>query len=325
MLNTFIRKLFIKKDLDKKNHLLGQINTLQFEVTNRCNLKCSICCRDLRESSLKLRSLSFTDFEKIFNKISTFLNIKEFNPQGLGEPFLCADILKILSLVKSRQITTWLVTNGTLINDFMAKGLVEAGVDKIRISIDSADPGLYAKIKPDSRLAEVINNISRLNFYKEKIKMDTPRLAFNSVVLKSTIAGLADLINLAAKLKVDEITLIPLVIFSKGMSVEQEQVDFYDNDFKNRFEDLKILAQHKGVELNLGVSLETKEVKYCHRGIYIDASGGVYPCCNISSLKFGNAYRDDMKRIARGYLDFRKWLDAKQITCKQCNKMIDAA
>ena len=78
MLNTFIRKLFIKKDLDKKNHLLGQINTLQFEVTNRCNLKCSICCRDLRESSLKLRSLSFTDFEKIFNKISTFLNIKEF-------------------------------------------------------------------------------------------------------------------------------------------------------------------------------------------------------------------------------------------------------
>lgn len=324
MLNFYIRKLFTKEDLDKQNRLLGQVDTLQFEVTNRCNLKCSICCRDLREGSLELRSLSFIDFEKIFNKVSSIFNIKEFNPQGLGEPLLCADILKILSLVKSKQITTWLVTNGTLIDDSLAKGLIEAGVDKIRISVDSADAELYAKIKPDSRLEKVINNISHLNFYKEKLKINNPRLAFNSVVLKSTLVGLEDLINLASRLNVNEVTLIPLVIFSKGMSVEREQVDFYDNDFRSRFEGLKILARQKGVELNLGISLETKEVKYCHRGIYIDASGGVFPCCNISSLKFGNAYRDDMKRMARRYLDFRKWLDSKQITCKQCNKMIDA-
>jgi len=323
MLNSHIRNLFIKKGVNEQDRLLRQVNLLQFEVTNLCNLKCSICCRDLREGSLELRSLTFADFEKIFSKVSSLFNIKEFNPQGLGEPFLCADILKILSLVKSRQITTWLVTNGTLINDLIAKGLVEAGVDKIRVSVDSADAGLYAKIKPGSILEEVINNISRLNFYKEKLKLNNPRLAFNSVVLKSTIAGLEDLINLASRLNVDEVTLIPLVIFSKGMSIESEQVDFYDDDFRNRFEGLKILARQKGVELNLGISLETKEVKYCHRGIYIDASGSIYPCCNISSLKFGNAYRDDMKRIARRYLDFRKWLDSKQVTCKQCNKMID--
>jgi MoaA/NifB/PqqE/SkfB family radical SAM enzyme len=324
MLSPYFKKLFTKKDFDRKNYLLEQINMLQFEVTNYCNLKCSICCRDLRENSLDLHSLSFTDFEKIFSKITSLFKIKEFNPQGLGEPFLCADILKILAMVKSRRITTWLVTNGTLINDLISKGLVEIGVDKLRVSIDSADEGLYVKIKPNSRLEEVINNISRINFYKEKLRMDNPRLAFNSVVLKSTIAGLDELINLASRLKVDEVTLIPLVLFSKGMSVEREQVDFYGEDFKNKFEDLKILATHKGVELNLGISLETKEVKYCHRGIYIDASGSIYPCCNISSLKFGNAYRDDMERIASRYLDFRKWLDSKQVTCKLCNQMIDA-
>jgi MoaA/NifB/PqqE/SkfB family radical SAM enzyme len=323
MFNTYIQKLLIKKSPDKQNHLLGQINALQLEVTNCCNLKCSICSRDLRESSLELRSLSFGDFERIFSKVFSFLNISEFNPQGLGEPFLCADILKILSLVKSKQVTTWLVTNGTLINDSIARGLVEVGVDKIRISVDSADPGLYAKIKTDSRLEEVISNISRLNFYKKRLKMDYPRLAFNSVVLRSTLAGLVDLIELASSLEVGEVTLIPLVLFSKGMSVEDEQVDFYGDDFKNRFEDLKILAQHRGVELNLGISLETKEVKYCHRGIYVDVAGGVYPCCNISSFKFGNAYRDDMKRIASRYLDFRKWLDKQNIPCKECSRILD--
>ncbi len=323
MFNTYIQKLLKKKYPDKQNHLLRQINALQLEVTNCCNLKCSICCRDLRESSLELRSLSFGDFEGIFNKISSFLNIFEFNPQGLGEPFLCADILKILSLVKSKQITTWLVTNGTLINDSIARGLVEIGVDKIRISVDSADPGLYAKIKPDSRLEEVIGNISRLNFYKERLKMDYPRLAFNSVVLRSTVVGLVDLIELASSLEVGEVTLIPLVLFSNEMSVKDDQVDFYGDDFKNRFEDLKILAQHKGVELNLGISLETKEVKYCHHGIYVDAAGGVYPCCNIASFKFGNAYRDDIQRIASRYLDFRKWLDKQNIPCKECNRILD--
>ena len=171
MLNTYIKKL-LKKRPDKQNHLLRQIKALQLEVTNCCNLKCSICSRDLRESSLDLRSLSFGDFESVFNKLCSFLDISEFNPQGLGEPFLCVDILKILSLVKSKQITTWLVTNGTLINDSIARGLVEIGVDKIRISVDSADPALYAKIKPDSRLEEIINNIRRLSFYKKSLKKD---------------------------------------------------------------------------------------------------------------------------------------------------------
>jgi len=271
-----------------------------------------------------LRSLSFADFEKILSKVTSFLNIKELNPQGLGEPFLCADILKILSLAKSRQITTWLVTNGTLIDDLTANGLVEAWVDKIRVSIDSADSGLYAKIKPGSNLEDVISNISRINFYKKKLKIDRPNLAFNSVVLKSTVEGLEDLVNLASRLKVEEVTLISLVIFSKGMSIDQEQVDFYSADFKSRFEGLKIIGRDRGVEVNLGISLETKEVKYCNRGIYIDVSGDVYPCCNISTLKFGNAYRDDMKHMAKRYLDFRKWLDSKQVTCKQCNRMIDA-
>jgi MoaA/NifB/PqqE/SkfB family radical SAM enzyme len=324
MLTTYIKKLFTKESPDKQNPRIKQITALQLEVTNCCNLKCSICCRDLRESSMELRSLSYGDFEGIFNKILSRFNISEFNPQGLGEPFLCADILKILTLVKSKQITAWLVTNGTLINDSIASGLVEIGVDKIRISVDSADPGLYAKIKPDSKLEDVIGNISRLNFHKKRLKKDYPRLAFNSVVLRSTLGGLADLIGLAAGLGVGEVTLIPLVLFSKGMSVEDEQVDFYGDDFKRRFEDLKKIAQNKGVELNLGISMETKEVKYCHHGIYVDVAGGVSPCCNISSFKFGNAYRDDMQRIAGKYSDFRKWLDKQRnITCKECNGILD--
>ena len=218
----------------------------------------------------------------------------------------------------------WFVTNGTLIDDLAAKRLVEIGVDKIRISIDSADPQLYAKIKSGSALKQVIANISKLNFYKDRFKKDSPRIAFNSVVLKDTFSGLEDLVKLAKNMRAEEITLIPLVNFSKGMATEEQQIDFYDKSFQQRFEILRNKAEEQKIELNLGVSLETKEIKYCHSGIYINVKGVVFPCCNISCVNFGNIYYDDIKQIVDNYLKFQKWLADKQIICKECNKILDS-
>ncbi|MBZ9577959.1 radical SAM protein [Patescibacteria group bacterium] len=319
-----MKSFFISKDFYKRNPLLQNIRTIQFEVTNHCNLNCSICWRTLRKESPQLRSVSFEQFKMGLDKILTMFNIQELNSQGLGEPFLCPDILKILHFTKLKGLTVWLVSNGTLIDDFIAEELVEAGIDKIRISIDSANPQLYARIKSNSTLDKVMQNIHRLNTYKYKLKKNSPILSFNTVVLKSTFPGLEALINLANKIGVKEITLIPLVVFSGGMPTIEEQVDFYSKDFQQSFKRLKDKAQELAVELNLGISLETKETKFCHYGMYMDVRGFVYPCCNISSLKFGNIYRQHIKQIASNYLKFRNWLDKKQIICKECNNILES-
>jgi MoaA/NifB/PqqE/SkfB family radical SAM enzyme len=302
---------------------LKQISTLQIEITNDCNLACSICWRALRGHSLSVKNLSFETFKKILDKMTCFFPVREVNVQGLGEPLLCPDVTPILAYAKSKNMATWFVTNGTSLDEPTAKKLVEIGIDKIRFSVDSSDPEVYARIKKGSSLEKVVRNIQELNECKKRSGKSYPVIALNSVVMRQTWKGLGDLVRLAAALGAEDLALIPLVNFSKGLSVEEEQVDFYGEAFRERFLALKKQAREAGVDVNLGISMETRATHFCRYGFYIDVDGGVHPCCNITRFSFGNILRQDPRLVARRYLHFRKRQDTRPLTCKECNKILD--
>lgn len=315
----FTRRVFPKKN----NDILDRVSTLQFEITNNCNLNCSICWKALREQGVPVKSISFDKFRIIMDKMLSIFPIREVNTQGLGEPMLCPDVLEILDCVKSKGLTAWFVTNGTLIDGRIAKKLVEIGVDKIRFSLDSADSEVYAAIKCGSSLEKIVQNIEKINHYKSQLHKKVPALAFNSVVLRKNFPTIGKLIELGRTVQAQEITLIPLVNFEKGLAVAQEQVSFYNDSFNAKFDALKKEAAADGIDLNLGISLESKETRFCNLGFYIDADCCVHPCCSISLFNFGNIYKQDVRVIVRNYLRFRKWLDGKVMSCKECNRILD--
>jgi MoaA/NifB/PqqE/SkfB family radical SAM enzyme len=271
-----------------------------------------------------VKNLTFDKFRVVLDKLqSVFPKIGDVNTQGLGEPLLCPDILEILTYVKLKGLTAWFVTNGTLVDDRLAKKLVEIGVDKIRFSVDSADPQIYAQIKCGSHLEKIMQNIKILNRYKSQLNKNVPAIAFNSVVLKRSSLEIGKLIELAQLNHVQEVTLIPLVNFAKGLAVAQEQVNFYDDSFRASFDSLKKEASQKNLDLNLGISLESQETQFCNFGFYIDADCFVHPCCNISGFNFGNIYKQDVEVIVRNYLRFRRRHSQKTISCKECNRTLD--
>lgn len=322
-LSHIVKQCLRKGCSGEEDHILKGIRQLQFEITNDCNLNCRICWRTLNEKKDHSYRLSFKQFACAVDTILTVCDIKEINTQGLGEPLLCPDALDIFSYIKSKNITLWFVTNGTLIDELMARKFVEIGVDKIRFSIDTVDSAMYAQIKQGSALENVLNNITRINVYKKEIGSQIPVLSINSVISKSTYDGIDALIEMAAQFAIREVTLIPLVNFSKGMAMGNQQVDFYSDEFQERYNSLSARAHKKGIDLNLGISLETKETKFCHYGFYIDVKGMVHPCCNISQLTFGNIYTQHIDHIMKKYLDFRKWLDHREMSCKDCNRFVD--
>jgi MoaA/NifB/PqqE/SkfB family radical SAM enzyme len=321
---SFLEHLMSKAHFKKHSAVLERISTLQFEVTNNCNLHCNICWRSLRGHQVAVKSLTLDKFTAIMDKLlGVFCGIREVNTQGLGEPLLCPEILEILADTKRRGLTVWFVSNGTLLDENMAGRIVEIGVDKIRLSVDSADPEIYAAIKAGGSLEKVVQNITRLNRCKSQMGKKSPVIAFNSVLMKRNSSTIASLIELARLNLVQEVTLIPLVSFSRGLSTDAEQVNFYEDAFHASFSALKKEAEAKGVDLNLGISLESKQTRFCNFGFYIDADCFVHPCCNISTFSFGNIYKQDVKVIVRNYLRFRRWLDVKNISCKECNRILD--
>jgi len=310
-------------NMDKTIQYREQISTVQFEVTNCCNLHCAICWRTLRETEPMMRHVSSEEFQTALDKLLTAFDIQELNTQGLGEPFLCPDIMRILRLIKSRDLKVWLVTNGTAINDTIARELIEIGVDKIRISIDSASRDTYAQIKSGSNLDLIADNIRKILHYKKQFQRDIPMLSLNSVVLRQNLHDLEDLIQFAGSLCITEISLIPLVSFGQGKAILDEQVDLESDFFQEYFQRLKSIALQYNMELNLGISMETKSNKFCHHGLYIDVYGNVHPCCNISQVDFGNIYKDSIETVVTKYAHFRKILDTKDIFCKECNAIFD--
>ena len=116
-------------------------------LTKRCNLKCDHCYLDATT-----KSAGGTD-ELSTEECYTLINqIAEVNRGCLlvitgGEPLVRPDILDIARHAVKLGFMVVFGTNGMLIDDRMAKELVEIGVMGMGISIDSLDPQKHNRFR----------------------------------------------------------------------------------------------------------------------------------------------------------------------------------
>jgi MoaA/NifB/PqqE/SkfB family radical SAM enzyme len=114
---------------------LPHLRRIIIEVTNLCNLDCSICLRQSWSGDLGIIS------EIIFSKLIS--DIGDFHPPldvllgGYGEPLSHPDILEMIRQLKDHGCRTALITNGTLLTPDLTKSLVESGLGKIWVSADN--------------------------------------------------------------------------------------------------------------------------------------------------------------------------------------------
>lgn len=105
---------------------------ITIETSNACNLKCKMCPQPAM----------MTRERKMFDLI-LFKKIIDANPQlkrvGLtnwGEPLLHKQLAEFIKYLKDRNIKVNLTTNATLLDEGVARNLVEMEVDFIAISMD---------------------------------------------------------------------------------------------------------------------------------------------------------------------------------------------
>jgi len=138
------------------------INYLRISVTDRCNLRCRYC---MPEKGLQL--LKHTDiltYEEIIEvvNIAVDLGINKVRITG-GEPLVrkgIIDFIKMISKNKGLEEVT-MTTNGILLSDF-ATALVEAGLSRINISLDTVDADKYNHITRGGNIKKVIEGIEAI-------------------------------------------------------------------------------------------------------------------------------------------------------------------
>lgn len=172
------------------------------EPTNLCNLRCVTCMRNVwNEASGYMR-------QEIYDKIIAGLHSVNPTPSvffsGFGEPLTHPDIIQMVAQAREAGACVELITNGILLTAQMARGLKQAGLNRLWVSIDGATTDSYADIRLGAALPQVIENLRYLAKLRGPISADLPRLGIAFVAMKRNIADLPEILRLGRSLGVDQ-------------------------------------------------------------------------------------------------------------------------
>ena len=138
---------------------------LDIEATNLCNLKCVMCPRtrlvSLGNQKWSPRGLGAMDMDLYRSLIdrAAAAGVYSIKLNQLGEPLLHPGIREMVAYAHERGLYVMINTNATLLTEDMSARLLEAGLDDMFFSIDSADPADLARIRPGVELGQLIKNI----------------------------------------------------------------------------------------------------------------------------------------------------------------------
>jgi len=127
--------------------------TLFISPSQLCNFKCHFCSHSLSiEEKKKAGFVSINQDFKVFKKIAE--QSKEFPNKykrilltGLGEPLLNPKIVDMVRLLNEYEIAEKLeiFTNASLLKPELSDGLIDAGLTRLRISVQGTDAEKYKK------------------------------------------------------------------------------------------------------------------------------------------------------------------------------------
>ena len=152
---------------------------LQIEATNLCNARCVFCPRDRMERKQGVMEMPL--YRKIVDEAAA-LGIRNIRLHNFGESFIDRDIVEKIRYAKSRGIAQLgVISNGSLITEALARGIVEAGLDAINISVDAAGRETFERTRVGLKYDRVIENIERLVRIRADLSAARPKLILSFV------------------------------------------------------------------------------------------------------------------------------------------------
>ena len=144
-----------------------QIRSVRVSVTDKCNFRCRYCMpAEGLEWLPRDELLSFEEIARLAGVLAS-MGVDEVRLTG-GEPLVRRDLPVLVSLLAEtpgvRDLS--LTTNGVLL-DRLAKPLVEAGLTRLNVSLDSLSHVRFAEITRRDALDRVLAGLAEAERYPE--------------------------------------------------------------------------------------------------------------------------------------------------------------
>jgi sulfatase maturation enzyme AslB (radical SAM superfamily) len=171
-----VRRVLVATGRDRAKHWP---DIVQIESTNLCNAKCVFCPRDEMHRQQGVMDIDL--FRKIVDECAA-LGITHVRVHNYGEPFLDRQLVEKVRYAKSKGIAeVGMISNGSLITEEVARGMIDAGLDAINISVDAGGKEVFERTRVHLEYDTVIGNIRTLARLRDASGRRRPRLILSFV------------------------------------------------------------------------------------------------------------------------------------------------
>ncbi|SCY39759.1 tungsten cofactor oxidoreductase radical SAM maturase [Alkaliphilus peptidifermentans] len=254
------------------------IKKIYLELTDRCNLDCTICYRKSWEKSYD--DMSDEVYQSFIKNIKEINGLEEIVLGGIGEPTYYGSVLKALEDLKEYKLH--ITTNGTLLEEQLIEKIVEC-VDGITISVDGVDQ-YYKNIRGVS-LDTVAAGIKKLQEAKKRLKKETPFLQLQFVASTENIDNISQVIDFAADLNCHRVVISSLIPQEYGNKDKILYTLENNTKLKEIWHKTRNYALRKGITVQLP-NTHLKTERRCNFiddiTTYVTSNGDVTSCYRLS-------------------------------------------
>lgn len=287
---------------DKRVPLPSAPQAVQIQTVSGCNANCVFCPNKKTELEIPLGKRMDWDLYRSIVDQCIELGVRRFSPYLMNESMLDPELPERVKYITDRKKPfqyTKINSHGGLCTERMAKGLLDAGLDRLNFSVQGLDPDVYEKIM-SLKLDKVLRNIERFielkreGGYKTRVR----------VVMLDTVEVHPQLPAIRKFWK------------ERGIKIHVNQLE-------NR-------GHHKNIQADAIAVHQLENYDWCTRmfdQIYVLYDGRLVQCCADweQTSQMGDLSRQPLTQIWQGptYTEYRrKFLngDVKGTICDGCTK-----
>ncbi len=189
----------------KKPIQWGMPFTVSIEPTTACNLKCPECPSGLRAFTRPTGNLKENFFQETIAELHSKLMYLIFYFQG--EPYINPKFLDMVKHASDKGIYTITSTNGHFLNKKNAQKTIEAGLDRLIISVDGTTQDTYENYRIGGKLETVLEGARNVVAAKKEMNSKTPHIIFQYLVVRPNEHQIDEIYKIADEIGIDEVKL----------------------------------------------------------------------------------------------------------------------
>ena len=169
------------------------------ETTTRCNLSCFMCVKQSDDCHIAEGDLSDETFKSLEPALP---HLEALILNGVGEPLLHPRLEQFIKRAKQLMPSgSWVgfQSNGLLLNEQRALSLLDAGLDKICLSLDAVSPDIFRKVREGGEIIAIEKAFSAIAKAKEALGRTGFQTGVEFVMMHSNLKELLPALHWAAE------------------------------------------------------------------------------------------------------------------------------